>query len=154
MSIQGVGTSSAAASDAASYPTPKQGGWVARGFRFHTGQVLPELKAAHTAVGKPGDEPVLVLHRTTGTAANMLTPTFASELFDPGKPLYAARHFIISTDSLGSGQSAKPSDGLRAAFPLHNCDDLVEAQHRLLKGYLGVRHVRVVIGNSMGGTHT
>ena len=87
MSIQGVGTSSAAASDAASYPTPKQGGWVARGFRFHTGQVLPELKAAHTAVGKPGDEPVLVLHRTTGTAANMLTPTFASELFDPGMPL-------------------------------------------------------------------
>lgn len=133
MSIQAVSTSSAAASDAASYRAPKQGCWMARGFRFHTGQVL---------------------HGTTGLAVNMLSPAFAGEPFDSGQPLYAARRFIISTDSLGSGKSAKPSDGLRAAFPRHNCDDLVEVQHRLLNGFLGVRHVRVVIDNYMGGTHT
>lgn len=133
MSIQAVGTSSAAGSDAASYPAPKQGCWVARGFRFHTGQVLPG---------------------TTGSAASLLTPAFAGKLFDPGQPLYAARHFIISPDSLGSGQSAKPSDGLRAALPRQNCDDMLEVQHRLLTGYLGARHVRVLIGNFMGGPHT
>jgi homoserine O-acetyltransferase/O-succinyltransferase len=150
LGIQAVSLSAAAAD----YPAPKQSSWVARDFRFHTGQVLPELKVAYTTVGDPSGEPVLVLHGTTGSAASMLTPVFAGELFGPGQPLDAARHFIIIPDSLGSGQSAKPSDGLRAAFPRYNYDDMVDAQHRLLTEHLGVRHLRVVIGNSMGGMHT
>jgi homoserine O-acetyltransferase/O-succinyltransferase len=150
LSIQAV-TLTATAAD---YPAPKQGSWVARDFRFHTGQVLAELKVAYTTVGDPSGEPVLVLHGTTGSAASMLTPVFAGELFGPGQPLDATRHFIIIPDALGAGQSAKPSDGLRAAFPRYNYDDMVDAQYRLLTEHLGVRHLRVVIGNSMGGMHT
>lgn len=139
---------------AADYPPPQKGSWVARDFKFHTGEVLPELKIAYTTVGDPKGEPVLVLHGTTGSAASMLTPTFAGELFGAGQPLDAARHFIVIPDAIGTGQTAKPSDGLRTAFPRYNYDDMVDAQYRLLTEHLGVRHLRVVIGNSMGGMHT
>lgn len=139
---------------AADYPAPKEGSWVARDFRFHTGEVLPELRVHYTTVGAPAGEPVLVLHGTTGSGTNMLTPAFAGELFGPGQPLDASRYHIILPDAIGTGKSSKPSDGLRAAFPRYNYDDMVDAQYRLVKEHLGIRHLRLVIGNSMGGMQT
>jgi homoserine O-acetyltransferase len=139
---------------AADYPAPKEGSWVVRDFRFHTGEVLPELRLNYTTVGAPTGEPVLILHGTTGSAASMLTPAFAGELFGPGQPLDAARYYIILPDAIGTGKSGKPSDGLRAKFPQYNYDDMVDAQYRLVKEHLGVRHLRLVLGNSMGGMQT
>ena len=66
----------------------------------------------------------------------------------------ASRYFIILPDALGAGKSSKPSDGLRARFPQYDYDDMVQAQYRLLTDGLGVRHLRLVIGNSMGGMQT
>jgi len=139
---------------AADYPAPQEATWVARDFRFHTGEVMPTLRLHYRTLGNPAGEPVLVLHGTAGSGASMLTPAFAGELFGPGQPLDAARHFIILPDALGAGQSAKPSDGLRAKFPRYNYDDMVRAQHRLVTEGLGLKHLRLVIGNSMGGMHT
>jgi homoserine O-acetyltransferase/O-succinyltransferase len=139
---------------AADYPAPKQGVWTVKDFKFHTGQVLPELKLAYSTVGEPGGEPVLVLHGTTGSAASMLNPNFAGELFGPGQPLDASKYYIILTDAIGTGRSSKPSDGLRMNFPKYNYDDMVDAQYRLLREHLGVKHLRLVIGNSMGGMQT
>ena len=139
---------------AADYPAPKEGTWVVRDFRFHTGEVLPELKLHYTTVGAPGGEPVLVLHGTTGSGAGMLNPGFAGELFGPGQPLDASRYYIILPDAIGTGKSSKPSDGLRAKFPKYNYDDMVDGQYRLLTEHLGVKHLRLVIGNSMGGMQT
>lgn len=139
---------------AAEWPTPVKGEWVVRDFRFHTGQVLPELKLAYTTLGNPQGEPVLILHGTTGSAESMLTPAFAGELFGAGQPLDAAKHFVILPDSIGTGRSSKPSDGLRAAFPAYNYEDMVDAQYRLLTEHLKVKRLRVIIGNSMGGMQT
>ena len=139
--------------EAAEYPAPKQGEWIARDFKFHTGEVLPELRLAYTTVGEPTGEPVVVLHGTTGSAASMLTPAFAGELFGAGQPLDAKKYFVIIPDSVGHGKSSKPSDGLRTKFPQYNYDDMVEAQYRLLKEGLKINRVRLVIGNSMGGMH-
>jgi homoserine O-acetyltransferase len=139
---------------AADYPAPKTGDWVAKDFKFHTGEVMPELRLAYTTVGDPSGQPVLVLHGTTGSAASMLTPAFAGELFGAGQPLDAARYYIIIPDSIGHGKSSKPSDGLRAKFPRYNYADMVDAQYRLVKEGLGINHLRLVIGNSMGGMHT
>ena len=138
-------------SQAADYPKPVKGEWVVNDFRFHTGQVLPALRLNYTTLGAPTGEPVLVLHGTAGSGARMLTPAFAGELFGPGQPLDASRHFIILPDALGAGDSSKPSDGMRMAFPKYNYDDMVQAQYRLVREHLGIRHLRVVIGNSMGG---
>jgi hypothetical protein len=38
---------------AADYPPPKQGDWIARDFRFHNGEVMPELRLHYTTVGEP-----------------------------------------------------------------------------------------------------
>jgi homoserine O-acetyltransferase len=136
---------------AAEYPAPKQGEWVARDFKFHTGEVMPELKLHYTTVGEPSGTPVVVLHGTGGSAASMLTPAFAGELFGRGQPLDATRYYVIIPDALGHGKSTKPSDGLKTKFPQYNYDDMVDAQYRLLSEGLGIRHVRLIIGNSMGG---
>src|ERR1700730_2524303 len=99
----------AAPAVAADYPAPKQGDWVTRDFKFHTGEVMPELSLHYTTIGDPSGQPVLVLHGTTGSGAGMLTPAFAGELFGPGQPLDATRYYIILTDAVGTGKSSKPS---------------------------------------------
>ncbi len=136
---------------AADYPAPKEGSWVVRDFRFHTGEVLPELRLNYTTVGDPSGEPVLILHGTTGSGIGMVNPAFAGELFGPGQPLDASKYFVILPDAIGTGKSSKPSDGLRTKFPKYNYDDMVDAQYRLVTEHLGVKHLRLVQGNSMGG---
>jgi Homoserine acetyltransferase len=136
---------------AAEYPTPKQGDWVARDFRFHTGEMMSEVRLHYKTIGDPSGIPVVVLHGSGGSANNMLTPAFAGELFGPDQPLDAAKYFIIIPDALGHGSSSKPSDGLRTKFPQYNYSDMVDAQYRLLSEGLGIQHVRMIIGNSMGG---
>lgn len=139
---------------AADYPAPRDGVFTLKDFRFRSGEVLPELRLHYVTVGAPTGIPVLVLHGTTGSAQSMLTPGFAGELFGPGQPLDASRYHIIIPDGIGHGQSSKPSDGLRAKFPKYDYDDMVEAQYRLVTEGLGIRHLRLVMGNSMGGMHT
>jgi homoserine O-acetyltransferase len=138
---------------ASNFPAPKEGTWVVRDFKFHTGEVLPELKLHYRTIGDPKGEPVVVLHGTTGSGASMLSPGFGGELFGAGQPLDAAKYYIVLPDAVGHGKSSKPSDGLRAKFPRYNYDDMVDASHRLLTEHLGVKRARLVIGNSMGGMH-
>jgi homoserine O-acetyltransferase len=135
------------------YPAPKQSEWIAKDFKFHTGEVMPELRIGYTTIGEPSGQPVLVLHGTGGSANSMLTPAFAGQLFGPGQPLDASRYYIIIPDSVGHGRTSKPSDGLKTKFPRYNYEDMVDAQNRLVNEGLGIRHLRLVIGNSMGGMH-
>jgi homoserine O-acetyltransferase len=139
---------------AADYPAPKQGQWIAPEFKFHTGEVLRDVKLGYTTVGDPAGIPVVVLHGTGGSAGNMLTPAFAGELFGPGQPLDATKYHVVIPDAIGHGKSSKPSDGLKTRFPKYNYADMVDAQYRLLSEGLGIGHVRLIIGNSMGGMNT
>ena len=139
---------------AADYPAPKQGEWVVRDFRFHTGEVLPELRLHYTTVGASTGEPVLILHGTTQSGTNMLAPGFAGELFGPGQPLDASRYYLILPDAIGHGKSSKPSNGQRTGFPKYNYEDMVDAHYRLVTEHLGVRHLRLILGFSMGGMKT
>ncbi|MFZ6735012.1 alpha/beta fold hydrolase [Undibacterium sp. Ji42W] len=136
---------------AADYPAPNEGDWIVRDFRFHSGEVLPELRLHYTTVGAPTGEPVLILHGTTQSSSSMLAPAFAGELFGPGQPLDAGRYFVIIPDAIGHGKSSKPSDGLRMKFPKYSYEDMVEAQYKLVSEHLGIPHLRLVLGYSMGG---
>ena len=142
------------AASAADYPAPKQGEWTAKDFKFHTGQTMTGLRLHYTTIGEPTGQPVLVLHGSGGSAASMLTPAFGGELFGAGQPLDASKYYIIIPDGIGHGKSSKPSDGLKTAFPKYNYEDMVDAHYRLVTEGLGVKHLRLVIGNSMGGMHT
>jgi homoserine O-acetyltransferase len=144
----------AASTWAADYPMQKEGDWVVRDFKFHSGETLPDLKMHYTTIGAPTGEPVLILHGTGGSGGSMLAPPFAGELFGPGQPLDASRYYVIFPDAVGHGKSSKPSDGMKASFPKYDYDDIVNVEYRLLTEHLGVKHLRIIIGNSMGGMQT
>jgi homoserine O-acetyltransferase len=144
-------------------PTPSavEGDFVIRNFRFTSGETLPELRIHYRTLGTPRKDAqgvvrnaVLIMHGTGGTGGQFTGRNFAGELFGPGQPLDAARYFIILPDDIGHGGSSKPSDGLRAKFPRYGYVDMVTAEHRLVTDGLGVNHLRLVMGTSMGGMHT
>lgn len=146
---------------AAGYPPPVEGDFVVRDFRFQSGETLPELRLHYRTLGRPvPDEAgrvrnaVLILHGTGGSGRQFLSEQFAGVLFGPGQLLDAGRYYVILPDGIGHGQSSKPSDGLHAHFPHYTYDDMVRAQYRLLTEKLGVNHLRLVMGTSMGGMHT
>lgn len=143
------------------YPAPQEGDFVARNFQFGTGETMPELRIHYRTIGKlerdangRASNAVLILHGTTGSGASLLRESFADVLFRPNGLLDAQRYFIILPDGIGHGDSSKPSDGLRMDFPPYDYDDMVRAQHLLLTEGLGVDHLRLVMGTSMGGMHT
>lgn len=135
-------------------PEAKEGTWVVRDFRFHTGEVLPELRLHYRTLGSPSGEPVIVMHGTTQSSAAMLTPIFGGQLFSAGQPLDTTRYYVILPDAIGHGRSSKPSDGMRAKFPRYNYEDMVAAQYRLVTEHLGVKRARLLLGFSMGGMET
>jgi homoserine O-acetyltransferase len=138
---------------AADYPAPKSGDWTAKNFKFHTGEVM-DVRLHYTTVGDPKGEPVLVLHGTGGSGTGFISANYADQLFGPGQALDATKYYIILPDAVGSGASSKPSDGMKAKFPKYNYDDMVDAQYRLVTEGLGVKHLRLITGNSQGGMHT
>ncbi|MEO3470349.1 alpha/beta fold hydrolase [Roseomonas sp. CAU 1739] len=140
----------AAVAQSPATPPPRETTWTATGFRFHSGEVM-DVRLGAITLGDPANPAVLILHGTYGTARGMLSAAFGGQLFAPGQPLDAARYFIIIPDALGVGNSSKPSDGMRASFPRYNYDDMVAAQHRLVTEGLGIRRLRLILGNSMGG---
>ena len=140
---------------------PVEGDFVIRHFRFQSGQTLERLRIHYTTLGQPHrnaagqvDNAVLVLHGTGGSGHQFLSPVFAGELFGPGQPLDASRYYIILPDGIGHGHSSKPSDGMRAAFPDYDYTDMVAAQYDLVTKKLGLDHLRLVMGTSMGCMHS
>jgi len=145
----------------AAVPPAAEGEYTIHDFTFATGERLPELRIHYRTLGMPKRDAkgvvrnaVLVLHGTTGSGKQFLSDNFAGVLFGPGQLLDAATHFLVLPDGIGHGGSSKPSDGMHARFPRYAYDDMIAAQYRLLTEGLGVNHLRLVIGTSMGGMHT
>jgi homoserine O-acetyltransferase len=137
-----------------------EGDYHIPGFRFTTGEMLDTLRVHYTTLGTPRRDAagvvrnaVLVLHGTGGSGRGFLSPNFAGVLFGAGQLLDTARYFVVLPDGIGHGGSSKPSDGLRARFPRYTYDDMVRAQHLLLAAHLGVHHLRLIVGTSMGCMH-
>jgi homoserine O-acetyltransferase len=156
----------ASAVAAADYPQPTDADFVARDFKFASGQMLPEVRIHYRTFGRIARDAnghatnvVLIGHGTGGSGASLVdSPTgntlFAAELLGKGQPLDAEKYFVVVPDGLGHGKSSKPSDGLHARFPHYGYRDMVEAQYRLLTEGLKVDHLRLAMGTSMGGMQT
>jgi homoserine O-acetyltransferase len=133
-------------------------------FQFHSGQTLPELRIHYATWGRArrnsaGEvtNAVLLLHGTLGSGINWGKPPETDPqihpLFGPDGALNIGQYYVIAPDTIGSGKSSRPSDGLRMGFPHYNLEDIVKAE-RLLVDYLGVKHLVAVMGASMGGRQT
>jgi len=144
-----------------SWPAPHEGDFVIHNFRFQSGEITPEVRIHYTTLGTPvkddrgrATNAVLILHGTGGTGHQFLRPIFAGVLFGPGQLLDASKYYIILPDNIGHGKSSKPSDGMHARFPQYDYADMVSLQHELLEKGLGVDHLRLVLGTSMGCMHS
>ena len=142
-------------------PQPQEGDYIARDFHFKSGETLAELRLHYMTFGKPARDAsrrvtnaVLILHGTGGSGRQFLAPQFAGVLFGSGQLLDVSRYYVILPDNMGHGKSSKPSDGMHAHFPQYEYDDMVAAQHELLEKGLGVNHLRLILGTSMGCMHS
>lgn len=140
---------------------PDEGDFTLHDFQFKSGETLPEVRMHYYTFGKLAKDAngkatnaVLILHGTSGSGRQFLSPLFARVLFGPGQLLDASRYFVILPDNIGHGKSTKPSDGLRAHFPQYDYDDMIAAQDQLLENGLGVNHLRLILGTSMGCMHS
>src|SRR5713226_2598572 len=156
-----VFASTRSASQQTAVPAATEGDFVVKNFKFRSGEALPELRLHYMTLGKLVRDAqgrvtnaVLILHGTGGSGQQFLQPQFAGELFGPGQLLDATRYFIVLPDGIGHGKSSKPSDGLHAHFPQYDYDDMVAAHHQLLGEGLGVNHLRLILGTSMGCMHS
>ncbi|MES2693395.1 MAG: alpha/beta fold hydrolase [Verrucomicrobiota bacterium] len=141
-------------------PVYHEGSFTLRDFAFNSGETLPEVNLAYRTLGEPKRDAkgvirnaVLMIHGTTGDGTQFLGRDFVSDLYLDGLPLDVSKYYLIMPDCLGHGDSSKPSDGLRAKFPRYGYRDQITATYRLLTEHLEVKHLRLVIGASMGGMH-
>jgi len=148
-----------AVASAAAHDT-KDGDFIARDFKFRSGETMAELRLHYTTLGSPKRDAdgrvtnaVMILHGTGGSGQQFFRPQFADVLFAKGGLLDPAKYYIILPDGIGHGKSSKPSDGLRMGFPRYDYDDMVAAQHALLTKGLGVDRLRLIMGTSMGCMH-
>jgi len=139
----------------------KEGDYISHDFHFKSGETLPELRLHYTTLGTPARDAkgrvtnaVLLLHGTTGSGLQFMAPQFEGVLFGPGQLLDSSRYYIILVDNIGHGKSSKPSDGMHMHFPQYDYDDMVASQHELLEKGLGVDHLRLILGTSMGCMHS
>src|SRR6202049_2762620 len=138
-----------------------EGDFIIKDFHFNSGEVLPELRLHYVTLGTPHrnssgqiDNAVLLLHSTGSDTTEFFDPDFSGPLYGAGQSLDLAKFYLIIPDSIGHGKSSKPSNGLRARFPHYGYEDMVAAQHQLVTEKLGVTHLRLILGLSMGGMHT
>ena len=133
--------------------TARAGDLVVRNFHFHDGETIAEVRLHYVTYGPRNGDAVLILHGTGGSSKQFLNDHFAGVLFKPGGLLDSSKYFIIIPDNIGHGESSKPSDGLGRKFPHYDYADMTELQHRLVES-LGIKHLFLVMGTSMGAMHT
>ena len=154
-------SASTACAETTTPPATQEGDFSLKNFRFRSGEILPDLRLHYTTLGSPARDAqgrvtnaVLIMHGTGGDGHQFLRPQFAGVLFVPGGLLDPAHYFIILPDGIGHGKSSKPSDGMHARFPHYGYADMVAAQYALVTQGLGVNHLRLVMGTSMGCMHS
>ena len=147
----GVMVVGGARAEVPSGPQPVQHEYVVKDFRTESGVVLPVARVVYGIYGHlnaAGDNAVLL-------PSHYMAELHGYEwLIGPGKALDPEKMFLVTSELFGNGRSSSPSNtpepfhGPR--FPVMTIRDNVAVVHRLLVDELHVKHVRAVIGFSMG----
>ena len=125
-------------------------------FELECGAVLPGITIAYSTYGTRRDDNVIwVCHAQT---ANSDVPDWWAHTVEAGRFLDPERYFVVCANFLGSPygttcpMSINPTTGepWYGDFPFVTIRDMVKA-HMLLAQHLGIDHVELLIGSSMGG---
>jgi homoserine O-acetyltransferase len=123
-------------------------------FKLENGEAIRDLQLGYRTVGTlNADKTNAILWPTwfSGTSAQLL------QYAGPGKLLDTSKYFVIFVDALGDGVTTSPSNSAiqpRMRFPKFTIRDMVNAEYKLATDRLGLKHLRAVIGVSMGGFQT
>ncbi len=143
----------------AAFHSPETLYWDLPGpLELELGGRIERVRVGYRAWGRlapDGRNAVVVCHALTGTAD---VDSWWARMFGPGRAFDPDRDFVLCANILGSCYgSTGPTDvdpatgqPYRGSFPAITVRDMVRVQHALVVG-LGVRHVPMVIGGSLGG---
>lgn len=136
--------------------------------QLELGGELPGITVCYETYGAlnpAGDNAVLICHALSGDSHvakhdDHDDPGWWDIVVGPGKPIDTNRYFVICPNLLGGCRGTTGPGSINPAtgkpygrdFPTITIGDMVETQRRLLD-HLGIRHLRAVVGGSMGG-HT
>ena len=125
--------------------------FVIANFRTEGGATLPQARIVYGTYG----------HLNADKSNAVLLPSHYMAnfhgyewLIGPGKALDPSELFLVTSELFGNGSSSSPSNTAEPfhgpRFPVTTIRDNVEAVHRLLTAELGIRHLKAIIGFSMG----
>jgi homoserine O-acetyltransferase len=125
--------------------------FVIANFRTENGVTLPQARVVYGTYGhlNAARDNVVLL------PSHYMADCHGYEwLIGPDRALDTSKLFLVATELFGNGHSSSPSNtpepfhGPR--FPMTTIRDNVEAVHRLLTEELKVKHLRAIVGFSMG----
>jgi homoserine O-acetyltransferase/O-succinyltransferase len=136
---------------AADKPEPTQHEFVIKNFKTESGAVLPEARIVYGTYGELNATADNVILLPSHYMADMHGYGW---LIGPGKALDPGKYLLVTSELFGNGRSSSPSNtpepfhGPR--FPVTTIRDNIGIVHALLIEQLHVKHLRAVIGFSMG----
>ncbi len=125
-------------------------------FKFKNGEILKDAKVEYISFGTPlyDDNGIIknALVYFHGSSGSCYSIRRISESIGSGDIFDTDKFFFISLSALGCPNSSSPSTtGLKNKFPKYDVDDMVNFQKQFLEERFGIKHVKGLIGNSMGG---
>jgi len=124
--------------------------WTIGDLTLESGEVIHDFSIAYMTEG--------TLNANRSNAVLMVTAISGNHhridfLIGPGKGIDTDHLFVIKTNAIGNGLTTSPSTSATQHgpdFPHFSIRDMVESQNQLLQ-HLGITHLVVVAGASMGG---
>jgi homoserine O-acetyltransferase len=137
---------------------------------LESGRILENFKLRYETYGELNEDKSNVIvvchalsgsHHAAGRYQDEAKPGWWDNFIGDGKTIDTRKYFVICSNNLGScfgstnPMSIEPNtnEPYRFKFPVLTISDIVKAQMHLYK-YLGITHVKAVIGGSMGGMQT
>ena len=123
-------------------------------FKLQSGEVIRDCRIGYRAFGKLNSEKTNAI--IFPTWAGGTTEQLKSQV-GPGKLIDSNEYFVIAVDALGNGVSSSPSNSKlqpRMSFPKFTLQDSVNSQYELATKVLKLKHVKAIVGVSMGGMQT
>jgi homoserine O-acetyltransferase len=122
--------------------------------RLERGDVIRDCRIGYRTFGRLDNQRSNVVLFPTWLAG---TTQLLAPMIGPGKLVDSSRFYVVAVEAIGNGISSSPSNSRsqpNANFPHFTIRDMVASQYKLLTQVLNIKHIKAVLGLSMGGIQT